>query len=240
MKINIKILFFVLTAFLAFEIPAAAQKKAVNPDSPEDVTELKADAERGDRGAQYELSMVYAYKQDAVNALKWLTKSAENGYGRAQYTLGNLYYNGNAKIKRDYERALLWFEASKRTKYKGSKVDELISSAKEKLEEQKKAAQTRKKALLEAKAKAAAQAKKKAREDAAAALKAAEEAAAKARQAVREAQEAAKEAAMKTAAETEIAEALSAQKPARGEEAGEGVIKSLLRKIKDKISAFFG
>lgn len=238
MKINIKILFFVLTAFLAFEIPAAAQKKAVNPDSPEDVAELKADAERGDRGAQYELSMVYAYKQDAVNALKWLTKSAENGYGRAQYTLGNLYYNGNAKIKRDYERALLWFEASKRTKYKGSKVDELISSAKEKLEEQKKAAQTRKKALLEAKA--AAQAKKKAREDAAAALKAAEEAAAKARQAAREAQEAAKEAAMKTAAETEIAEALSAQKPARGEEAGEGVIKSLLRKIKDKISAFFG
>lgn len=238
MKINIKILFFVLTAFLVFEIPAAAQKKAVNPDSPEDVAELKADAERGDRGAQYELSMVYAYKQDAVNALKWLTKSAENGYGRAQYTLGNLYYNGNAKIKRDYERALLWFEASKRTKYKGSKVDELISSAKEKLEEQKKAAQTRKKALLEAKA--AAQAKKKAREDAAAALKAAEEAAAKARQAAREAQEAAKEAAMKTAAETEIAEALSAQKPARGEEAGEGVIKSLLRKIKDKISAFFG
>lgn len=162
---KLKLIALLLCALLLNPSFAWAQKKAVNPNSPEDVADLKADAEKGDRGAQYELSMVYTYKQDAENALKWLTKSAENGYGKAQYTLGNLYYSGSSKIKQDYEKSIKWFEASKETTYKGAKIDELIASAKEKLEQQKKSLAAKKAAAAKAaevKKKAAAETAKKA------------------------------------------------------------------------------
>ncbi|MCL1971761.1 MAG: hypothetical protein FWG57_02080 [Endomicrobia bacterium] len=200
-----KIKFFaaIIAGLLLFPNLAWAQKKAVNPDSAEDVAELKADAEKGDRGAQYELSMVYTYKQDAENALKWLTKSAESGYGRAQYTLGNLYYTGSGKVKRDYEKAIQWFEASKETKYKGAKVDELIASAKQKIKDEKKSLEAKKKsaadATKEAAQKAAAEAVKKAKETEEAAQRAAAEAAAKAKAATEKAIEASLKAVDKSA-----------------------------------------
>ena len=188
MKSKIFITAFTVVSLFVTSL-AWAQKKAVNPDSAEDVAELKADAEKGDRGAQYELSMVYTYKQDAGNALKWLTKSAESGYGRAQYTLGNLYYTGSSKVKRDYEKAIQWFEASKETKYKGAKVDDLIASAKQKIKDEKKS--------LEAKKKTAADAAKEAAQKAAAKAKEAEEAAQKAAVKVKAATEKAIEASLK-------------------------------------------
>lgn len=209
-----------------------AQKKAVNPDSAEDVAELIADAESGDRGAQYDLSMVYTFKQDGANALKWLIKSAENGYGRAQYTLGNLYYNGSDKVKRNYEKAIEWFEASKETKHKGAKVDELIASAKKKIEEEKKAAAAKKRAAAiaaeTAKKKAAEEKAKKEKEALEAEKKAAQEAEAKAVQEARGAEEAALKAAQEAATKAEEEAKLA-------EEAS----KSVFRKVIDKILNFF-
>ncbi|MCL2145056.1 MAG: sel1 repeat family protein [Endomicrobia bacterium] len=224
---NILFAVFVTAAFFTGSGLALAQKKAVNPNSPEDVAELRSDAEKGDRGAQYELSMVYTYKQDAENALKWLTKSAENGYGRAQYTLGNLYYTGSGKVKRDYEKAVKWFEASKETKYKGAKVDELITLAKQKFEDEKKALAAKKKAAEEAKKKAAAEAAKKEKE--AKEAKEAEIAAkAQAEQQAKEAAEAEQRAAEEAAAKAEE----EAKKAAEAE-------KSIFQKIKEKILSFF-
>lgn len=228
MKIRL-IAVLIILSFLVNPAFVFAQKKAVNPNSAEDVAELKADAESGDRGAQYELSMVYTYKQDMANAVKWLTKSAENGYGRAQYTLGNLYYNGNDKIKRNYEKAIQWFEASKESAYKGAKVDELIESAKQKLEEQKAAAAKAASAkAAEAKRKAAAEAKKKAEEAKLQAKLEAERAADKAEDIAEKIGDKAEDAASDIAGKAEET----------AESAAEGS-KSLFERIKGKILSFF-
>lgn len=198
--------------------------KPVNPNSDEDVAELKADAESGDRGAQYELSMVYTFRQDSASALKWLTTSAENGFGKAQYTLGHLYYTGSSTVKEDYEQAIKWLEASKETVYKGAKVDELIASAKQKLEDQKNAAVAKKKAAEEAKKKAVVEAARKAKEAAEASKRAVEEAIAASLKAAHNAA-----AALQTAA-------VPAEKTA---ESAAGETKSLFQKIKDKILSYF-
>ncbi|MCL2485358.1 MAG: hypothetical protein FWF00_01545 [Endomicrobia bacterium] len=165
---------FLALAFILFSGGVSfAEKRPVNLNSEEDIADLRKDAERGDRGAQYELSMVYTIKQDGKEALKWLTKSAENGFGKAQYTLGNLYYSGSKVVEKDYIAALKWFSASKETSYKGRSVDDLIESSKQKIEEQKriieanrKAAEAKKIAAEEARKKAAAEAKRKAAEEA--------------------------------------------------------------------------
>lgn len=207
------------------------QKKAVNPDSEEDVAELIADAEDGDRGAQYDLSMVYAFKQDAANALKWLTKSAENGYGRAQYTLGSLYYNGSSKVKRNYEKAIQWLEASKKTNYNGENVDALIASAKQKIVDEKKAIEAKKKAKIAsaqaAKKKAAEEAEIKAKE----AQEAAEKAAAEAAMKVKEAQEAAERAALEAAEK-------AAQEAKQAAEDSKSIFHKIKDKVKEKVSNF--
>jgi TPR repeat protein len=244
-----KLLVAVFAGMLSFAAvcPALAQKKAVNPNSAEDVAELKSDAEKGDRGAQYELSMVYTYKQDAENAMKWLTKSAENGYGRAQYTLGNLYYNGSSKVKRDYEKAVKWFEASKETAYKGAKVDELIASAKEKLEEQKKAAEAKKKAADEAKKKAAAEAARKAKAAVAVSTKTVVNVSTKAASGVKEAAVVSKDAVVSATGKaadfiddkTEAAAKTIVVVSTKSAAAVSSETKSLFQKAKEKVSSFF-
>lgn len=222
-----RIKFFAIVFAAALLIAqGSAWAKPVNPNSDEDVAELKADAESGDRGAQYELSMVYTFRQDGASALKWLTTSAENGFGKAQYTLGNLYYTGSDTVKKDYEQAVKWFEASKETVYKGRKVDELIASAKQKLEEQKNAAVIKKKAAEDAKKKAIVEAARKAKEATEAARKAVEEAMAASLKAARAA-------ALQTAADTAEKSVVPVS------ENTESLFKNLFQKIKDKILSYF-
>jgi hypothetical protein len=126
---------------LLASVSFAQEKRPVRVNNADDVADLIKDAEDGDRGAQFELSMVYMYKQDAQNQLKWLTLSAENGFGKAQYVLGNLYYNGTSKIPKDYEKAAHWFGAAKKTGFNGGAgLDEKIEDSFKKLELAKKRA----------------------------------------------------------------------------------------------------
>lgn len=94
-----------------------AKKGPVNINSESDIADLKKDAENNDRGAQYELSMVYAYKKDAEESLKWLLKSAESGFGKAGYVLSNLYFEGNAAVKKDFDAGLKWLTKSAENGY---------------------------------------------------------------------------------------------------------------------------
>lgn len=233
---RLKVFTIVLTVTFLFSSGSIwAQKKAVNPNSEEEVAELMADAESGDRGAQYDLSMVYAYKKDSANALKWLTKSAENGYGRAQYTLGNMYYTGSNMVKRNYEKAIEWLEASKETNYQGRNVDTLIASAKQKMVEEKNALAAKKKAAQEAKKREAAEALKKAKE----AKEAAERAAALA---AKEAKEAAEKAAALAAKEAQEAAEKAALEAKLAEERSKSIfwkIKNKASQLKDKALSFF-
>ncbi|MDR2191479.1 MAG: hypothetical protein LBO62_01165 [Endomicrobium sp.] len=155
-----KKLFSVSFAVLLFVSASFSQeRRPVRVNNDDDVADLARDAQDGDRGAQFELSMVYMYKQDAQNQLKWLTASAENGFGKAQYVLGNLYYNGTSKVPKDYEKAIYWFNASKESDFGGANVDEKIADSRRQIELAKKRAAD-KTAAAKAQA-AAAEAKKK-------------------------------------------------------------------------------
>ena len=104
----------------------------VNPADPDQVAELKREADSGDRGAQYDMSMVYEFQQKKMESLKYLQMSAENGYGRAQYTLGNMYYYGSGGVTKNYAEAEKWFSASKNSGFQGRNVDALIADSADK------------------------------------------------------------------------------------------------------------
>jgi TPR repeat protein len=154
-----KVFALAFTVLLFVSASFSQEKRPVRVNNDDDVADLMQDAKDGDRGAQFELSMVYMYKQDAQNQLKWLTASAENGFGKAQYILGNLYYNGTSKISKDYEKAVHWFNASKESGFNGANVDEKIIDSRRQIELAKKRALDQ---MTAAKAQAAAaEAKKK-------------------------------------------------------------------------------
>jgi FOG: TPR repeat, SEL1 subfamily len=110
----------------------AAKNDIVDIYSDSDIMELKDDAEKGDKKAQYELSLVYGLQNDAENSLKWLHKSAENGYGKAINALGYMYFNGYS-VKKNYEKALKWLKISKASKYDDPDIDYMIEECKRKI-----------------------------------------------------------------------------------------------------------
>ncbi len=60
---------------------------------------------------QYQLSRAYDKHDDETNGLKWLKKSAEQGYGYAEYKLGNKYKIGDG-VTANYQTALAWYTKS--------------------------------------------------------------------------------------------------------------------------------
>jgi TPR repeat protein len=73
---------------------------------------LRKEAERGDSIAQYMLALRCYWgegtKVDVVQAVYWMQKSAESGYGGAQSLLAKVYLLGKDGKKVDYEEALKW------------------------------------------------------------------------------------------------------------------------------------
>jgi TPR repeat protein len=74
-------------------------------------------AEAGDPAAQYTVSMEYFRGQhlakNPAQALAWLTRSAENGYGPAYRVLGGIYAYGSYGIARDNAKAGKWLALAK-------------------------------------------------------------------------------------------------------------------------------
>lgn len=70
-------------------------------------------AEDGDKIAQYNLGLMYAQGKDDVEpdyaeAIKWYTKSAEQGYLPAQFNLGEIYNNDEAVDRKPAEAVKWW------------------------------------------------------------------------------------------------------------------------------------
>jgi len=60
----------------------------------------------------FELGEKYYFDdKDYTEAAKWYRKSAEQGYAKAQYELGYMYYDGEG-IEKDYSEALKWLRKS--------------------------------------------------------------------------------------------------------------------------------
>lgn len=65
--------------------------------------------------AQGRIGFMYAYglgvRQNSSEAVGWYTKSAEQGYDRAQYQLGIMYMQGRG-VKQDYAEAARWYRCA--------------------------------------------------------------------------------------------------------------------------------
>ena len=61
----------------------------------------------------YQLSALYDDKFGFDNfdnklAVKWYKKAAEKGHDQAQFSIGQMYYEGRG-VKKDYKEAARWF-----------------------------------------------------------------------------------------------------------------------------------
>ena len=79
---------------------------------PAGVTELRARAELGIAGAQFNLGVMYAngrgVLQDDFEAVHWYRRAADQGLAGAQFNLGVMYANGRGVLQ-DYVQAHMWF-----------------------------------------------------------------------------------------------------------------------------------
>jgi TPR repeat protein len=64
--------------------------------------------------------------KDAAEGVKWLRRSAEQGYAVAQYYLGVAYLEGTG-VEPDQQRAVAWISEAARQGYKGA--EELLQRA---------------------------------------------------------------------------------------------------------------
>ena len=116
----------VLTAMLAIASATAAKSDdaadcanaavLLNTDGPKVVAECRRLADQGDAAAQNMLGNIFAIGTDDVpydddEAIKWYRKSAEQGFGHAQYNLAIMYVNGSG-VAQDIVQAYMWFNLS--------------------------------------------------------------------------------------------------------------------------------
>jgi len=87
---------------------------------------LKKHAETGDARAQFEL-----YLLEDKAPLKWLCRSADQGYMRAEMWLGYLYETGSNGCPRDYPRSYLWYRRAAIGEHQ-KEVDKLIDKIEKK------------------------------------------------------------------------------------------------------------
>jgi TPR repeat protein len=80
------------------------------------LSNIKAQAERGDANAEFELGAKYAsgedVKQSYPQAVKWFTKAADQGHVLAAATLGAFYWAGRG-LPQDYVSAYMWSAIAK-------------------------------------------------------------------------------------------------------------------------------
>ena len=104
----------------------------------EKVRLTKEQAEQGDADAQYGLGSMYANQwrnnfpynraipQDYVEAVKWYTLAAEQGYARAQAELGSMYENSwpyKGAIPQDYVEAVKWYTLAAEQGYADAQIE---------------------------------------------------------------------------------------------------------------------
>ena len=109
----------VVILFLLFAATATAHAAGSAPPATPAQTENPSTA-----AAQYDLARQLSSRADAGGAkaaveqqylevVKWYRKAALQGYAPAQYSLGQLYYDGIV-VKKNYKEAFKWFDKAAR------------------------------------------------------------------------------------------------------------------------------
>jgi TPR repeat protein/curved DNA-binding protein CbpA len=93
----------------ATEVRDIASPKSLLPplESIDSFASTPSSEQENARGA-YSLGLKYLKLKDYKEAVKWLTKSAEQGYAYAQNRLGNMYTQGEGVLQ-DYKQAIKWY-----------------------------------------------------------------------------------------------------------------------------------
>jgi TPR repeat protein len=103
-----------LTAFLFLPLLLLAAGCQTSPKPAADLLEInryKADAERGDVLAQYNLGAAYASQWRPIEASQWFRKAADFGSPEAQYRLALNYFHG-AGVPKSVNQAYAWFDVA--------------------------------------------------------------------------------------------------------------------------------
>ena len=91
---------------------SAQTPKEIQRSQTKELQQLIARASGGDADAQYRLGLRYGngapgLPKDYAEAARWVRKAADQGLGRAQYTLGMMYANGQG-VTKDAAEAAKW------------------------------------------------------------------------------------------------------------------------------------
>jgi len=121
MRLALSIIF--LSSWVGAAIPAVSQdfSKGIaalrQNDFPAAAGELKPFAQSGEVDAQFALGWMYLHgaidteiETDAIEAMYWFRKAAEQGDDQSQLILGRIYANGDGNVGVDLEKAKYWFE----------------------------------------------------------------------------------------------------------------------------------
>lgn len=83
-----------------------------DPEEPEYVAQLRAEAEQNESRSQNRLGYLYDVGKDVfqndAEAVRWYRRAAAQGYAMAQYNLGNHYLAGRG-VPQDYGEAIKWY-----------------------------------------------------------------------------------------------------------------------------------
>jgi uncharacterized protein len=112
-RIDILIVLVLILAGLAYySLHSFASRQETKAPAPESLESLRAQAEKGDAGAQNNLGYRYhvgqGMIQDYAEASRWYRKAAEQGDAVAQSNLGIIYGQGQGRPP-DYVEAHMWF-----------------------------------------------------------------------------------------------------------------------------------
>lgn len=81
-----------------------------------DIQQIENSVDQEDGKAAYMLARKYRYGHDVAiddgKALQYMQEAASQGYAKAQYQLGSMYYDGVYGVKKDLTLAAQWFEKS--------------------------------------------------------------------------------------------------------------------------------
>ena len=95
-----------LTALVAPGLSAQPQGKTTSEI-------VKAGPKVPAASARYRDARALERKGDQAGALLAYQEAAEAGHGRAQMRLAEIYDKGNTAVKRDYAKALYWYEKAR-------------------------------------------------------------------------------------------------------------------------------
>lgn len=94
---------------------AAPEKTAAAPARPGPLERLRAEAERNNPAAQYDLGLIYArgetVAKDDKEAARWFERAAKQGLPAAQFNLG-LFYEQGRGVARNDSRAFHWYQSA--------------------------------------------------------------------------------------------------------------------------------